>query len=227
MRKRRFLALILALAMTVTFIPLPSVEIKAEETVISVEEAIAFDSVILAENAMSNSGQDPAQGVDGPVEWAFDDENHWWHSRWTGTRPEGEASNGKPTTNNPIWIQTGFDREWYVSSIEYTGRDSGDGIIHNYQVLVANLEEPTDTPAEGDFELVKEGVLQAVNTVQTIEFDYVTAATHVRIVVTDAYDVTDGGQGDGHVAEKKISILGYDEDPNAVEPVPESDIKDH
>lgn len=40
--------------------------------------------------------------------WAFDDENHWWHSRYQGNPVEGEVNSGLVSASNPIWIQTGF-----------------------------------------------------------------------------------------------------------------------
>lgn len=170
----------------------------------------AFDSAILAKNAKTNSEQLPAAGDDGGVTWAFDNENHWWHTQYQGTRPEGSATSGIPTAGNPIWIQTGFDKEWYVSAIEYTGRPTKHGIINTYTVSIANLEEPTATPTDDDFEVVKTGTLNPVTTMQTIQLDEVVPATHVRITVTDAYDESDGGVGDGHLAAKNILILGCD-----------------
>ncbi|MBR5565557.1 MAG: right-handed parallel beta-helix repeat-containing protein [Roseburia sp.] len=173
-----------------------------------------FDPAILAKNAKANSQQLPANGGDGGPAWAFDDEDRWWHSRW-GSFDQKEAhevgtqfGDGKPSADNPIWIQTGFDKKWYVSEIEYTGRPSRDGLIHNYEVSVANLDDPLGTPTE--FEVVKSGTLDPVSTTQTIKLDNIVQATHIRITVTDAYDVNDGGTGDGHVGAKNISIFGCD-----------------
>lgn len=45
---------------------------------------------------------------DGEAGWAFDDENHWWHSRYQGNPVEGEVNSGLVSASNPIWIQTGF-----------------------------------------------------------------------------------------------------------------------
>ncbi|MBR5565720.1 MAG: discoidin domain-containing protein [Roseburia sp.] len=222
MRSKKLLAAILALAMVVTSIQFPTVQVKAEETVVSEVAKKEFDATVLAKNAKANSEQWPAAwDNDGKAAWAFDDEGHWWHSRYEQWDQKAdhevgtEKGHGRPTTENPIWIQTGFDQEWYVSSIEYTGRDSKDGIIHNYQVLVADLDDPEAAPADTDFEVVKEGTLEFVTTAQTINLSRPVAATHIRITVTDAYDSTDGGKGDGHVAAKNISIFGYDEYPTA------------
>ena len=176
-----------------------------------------FDSEILAKNAKANSHQFPADKGDGPASWAFDDENHWWHTRWGSwdQREEHEveqSKGGKPSANNPLWIQTGFDKKWYVSSIEYTGRDNQMGLIHEYQISVANLDDPTAIPQDSNFRVVKSGTLNPVITAQTITLDKPIAATHIRITVTDAYDANDGSgaKGDGHLAAKNISIFGSD-----------------
>ena len=174
-----------------------------------------FDSEILAKNAKANSEQLPAAGSDGGAAWAFDDEEHWWHSRWgswdqKGEHEIGQDKGGKPSASNPIWIQTGFDKKWYVSSIEYTGRSNSMGLIQEYTVSVANLTNPTAEPEDSDFKVVKSGTLNPVNTAQTITLDKIVAATHVRITVTDAYDANDGGAGDGHLAAKNIAIFGCD-----------------
>ena len=222
MRSKKLLAAILAIAMMVTSIQLPPMQVSAEETVASEIVEREFDATILAENAMANSQQLPvAYDNDGGPAWAFDDEGHWWHTRYQNWDQKaehevGQDKTGKPSATNPIWIQTGFDQEWYVSAIEYTGRSNRHGLIHNYQLAVANLDDPTATPQDSDFTVVIEnGTLEPVNTAQTINLERPVAATHVRITVTDSYDVSDGADGDGHLAAKNISIFGYDEYPAA------------
>ncbi|MBR5565556.1 MAG: glycoside hydrolase N-terminal domain-containing protein [Roseburia sp.] len=162
-----------------------------------------YSPAILAKNAKTNSEMNPASGNDGLAAWAFDDEEHMWHSRYSGTPLEGEVSNGVPSETNPIWIQTGFDKEWYVSAIEYTGRDEGNNLIGKYEISVANLANPKATPQDSDFKKVAEGT----NTSKTmrIELEEAVAATHVRIT---AYSKSGGGSGE--VVAKNISIFGYD-----------------
>ena len=188
-------------------------EYTATKTITIVSEPVLkeVDSAILAKNAKANSEQNPAQyDNDGPAAWAFDDENHWWHTRYQGTKADHEVSSGIASESNPIWIQTGFDKKLYVKSIEYTGRP--DRLwINNYKISVANLEDPTAAPADEDFTVVKEGALQPTGAKQTITLDKAVAATHVRITVTSTHP----GAGDGNLAAKKISIFAYDENPAA------------
>ena len=208
---------------TVTATDKTNPEYTATKTITIVSNPVLkeIDSAILAENAMANSEQWPAAyDNDGKAAWAFDDENHWWHTRYQNWDQKAsheigtQKGHGIPSANNSIWIQTGFDAKWYVSAIEYTGRGN-QGLIHEYQISVANLADPTATPQDSDFEVVKSGTLPVVTTKQTITLDKVEAATHIRITVTDAYDAGDGGGGDGHLAAKKISIFAYDENPVA------------
>ena len=169
------------------------------------------DRAILTGNAIANSEQWPAAWTDdGRASWAFDGESHWWHSRYqnfdqkfaheTGTA----AGSGKPSASNPIWIQTGFDQVFYVDHIDYTPRGAN-GIFKDYTVSVANLEDPTATPTDADFTVVKTGTLQGVQTKQTIQLDDIVPATHVRITVTSVTCA-----GDGHVAAKHIDFYGFD-----------------
>ena len=169
------------------------------------------DRAVLTDNAMANSEQWPAAWTDdGRASWAFDGENHWWHSRYQNfdqkfSHEIGTAAGaGKPSATNPIWIQTGFDQVFYVDHIDYTPR--GDkGIFKDYKVSVANLEDPTATPTDADFTVVKSGTLAGVQTKQTIQLDETVPATHVRITITSVTC-----NGDGHVAAKHIDIYGFD-----------------
>ena len=153
---------------------------------------------------------DPASGTDGPASWAFDTTDHWWHSRWGNwgqlkpTETVTQSMTGKPSASNPIWIQTGFDQVYYIDHIEYTPRGT-QGIFKDYTISVANLADPTATPTDSDFEVVKTGTLSGVTTTQTIQFDELVAATHVRITVTSVTC-----SGDGHIAAKLIDIFGFD-----------------
>ena len=173
----------------------------------------AFNRSILAKNAIANSEMDPASGTDGPASWAFDTEDHWWHSRWGNwgqlkpTETVTQSMTGKPSASNPIWIQTGFDQVYYIDHIEYTPRGT-QGIFKDYEVSVANLADPTATPTDADFKVVKTGTLAGTTDTQTIQLDELTAATHVRITVTSVTC-----SGDGHIAAKLIDIFGFDAMP--------------
>ena len=178
-----------------------------------------IDPTILAANAIANSEMSPSNGSDGGAAWAFDDENHWWHSRWGAWdqmlehETVTQLMTGKPSESNPIWIQTGFDKVWYIDHVTYTSRDNLMGGIMDYTVSIANLDDPTATPTDDDFVVVKSGTLSATSSEQTIQLDEVVAATHIRITVTETYDADNGGAGDGHLAAKNISIFGYAEKP--------------
>ncbi len=176
---------------------------------------VAFDATILAENAMANSEMNPADGNDGPAAWAFNEEENWWHSRWgawdqKGDHEIGEEKGGKPSDDNPIWIQTGFDKEWMVDSVTYVGRSNKMGLIGKYELAVADLDDPTATPTDDDFTVVKSGSLEITTDVQTIKLDKAVKATHVRLTAYQAYALTDGADGDGHVAAQNIKIYGYE-----------------
>ncbi len=175
-------------------------------------EATRIDPEILSENAMANSEQKPvAWEHDGSAADAFDDDlNIFWHTRYQDWDQKGDhevgssAGDGKPSATNPIWIQTGFDAAWYVDHITYLPRDNGMGIIKDYTVSVANLADPTATPTDDDFRVVKEGTLEGGTEEKTIQLDAPVLATHVRITVTSVTC-----SGDGHLAAQKISVFGY------------------
>ena len=207
------IALLLAFVMTFSMAAVDMRSVNAAEA-----QVVEFtDSATLAGNAMANSEQLPIQWVnDGGAAWAFDDEGHWWHSRYELWEQKGEhevgsqKGDGKPTSENPIWIQTGFDKVWMVKELSYTSRPTGDGVAKDYTVSVAKLDDPTATPATEDFTEVKSGTLSFSTEEQKIVLDDFVEATHVRITFTDAYDAYDGGQGDGHIAAKRIRFFGKD-----------------
>ncbi len=198
---KRVLALMLALVMVLGALP---ATVSAEETPTPVE----FDLAVLAKNAKSNSEQLPATGQDGGATWAFDTQNHWWHSKWSDR-------SGIASTSNPIWIQTGFDKVWTVTAVTYLPRQDGDGtmkgVIKNYTIATAKLDNPTATPSNADFTDVKSGTLDLNNTLFTINLDTPVEATHVRITVTETYQGWGAvDMGEGFVAAERINFLGYD-----------------
>ena len=90
-----------------------------------------IESEVLKANAKANSEQKPAAwDNDGEAGWAFDDENHWWHSRYQGNPVEGEVNSGLVSASNPIWIQTGFGEAKKIKKITYLSRDNGMGSIN-------------------------------------------------------------------------------------------------
>lgn len=171
----------------------------ANDSIVTVKGAKEIDSQILQENAKANSEQNAAQGNDGPASWAFDDQDHWWHSRWRGTAQSGEVSSGLVSENNKIWIQTGFGEAKKIKKVTYQARqDQSYGRINKYELQIANTENPTDS----DFTTVKRGNLPNTNAVQTIELDEAMSATHIRLVVSSVH--LNGGTA--HVAAKRIRV---------------------
>lgn len=93
-RLQRLGVVCMAAAMVLTTVSFPRAA-KAEEGTLTQADAststeqeagkvlMQVKPSVLQGNAISNSQQDPAQGNDGLASWAFDEEAHWWHSRWS------------------------------------------------------------------------------------------------------------------------------------------------
>lgn len=100
-RLQRLGVVCMAAAMVLTTVSFPRAA-KAEEGTLTQADAatstepekgkvlMQVKPSVLQGNAISNSQQNPAQGNDGPASWAFDEDAHWWHSRWTGTKDSSE-----------------------------------------------------------------------------------------------------------------------------------------
>ena len=92
MKMKRVLACALSAAMIVTFVSFDNMgvgmvhaAVDIENESVTVEEKVLkeIESEVLKANAKANSEQKPAAwDNDGEAGWAFDDENHWWHSRY-------------------------------------------------------------------------------------------------------------------------------------------------
>lgn len=139
---RRLGVACMTVAMVLTTVSFPSVA-KAEEGTSTQADGVTsselekgkvlvqVDQNVLKANAISNSNEFPHRNGDGSASWAFDNENHWWHSRYTF--PESAESpnyfKGETLRNtaaiaseNP-WIGSGFGREITLYKITYTRRD--------------------------------------------------------------------------------------------------------
>lgn len=115
-RLQRLGVVCMAAAMVLTTVSFPRAA-KAEEGTLTQADAststeqeagkvlMQVKPSVLQGNAISNSQQDPAQGNDGLASWAFDEDAHWWHSRWTGTKDSSEDTIS--STVRP-WIGSGF-----------------------------------------------------------------------------------------------------------------------
>ena len=168
----------------------------------------AFDSTILANNASASSTQGESTGKDGKAAWAFDDADHWWHSKYDNS---GSGTGGNPSTSNPIYIQTGFGQKWNVEYITYAPRlDVTACNIKDYSVWIANLDNPTDTPSEEDFKMVAVGTLEDAAKVHKIDLGGVREATHIRLRTTSVHN-----HNNNHVTAKFIKVYGYDVNTSA------------
>ena len=213
MKMKRVLACALSAAMIVTFVSFGNMgvgmvhaAVDIENESVTVEEKVLkeIESEVLKANAKANSEQKPAAwDNDGEAGWAFDDENHWWHSRYQGNPVEGEVNSGLVSASNPIWIQTGFGEAKKIKKITYLSRDNGMGSINAYKVQYANVQQCE--PRAADFHYIPgaAGHLQNARTAQEIVFNEAVTATHIRLVATSIY--ANGGQQ--YVAAKRIRVF--------------------
>ncbi len=187
----------------------------AELCVLKSGEKYVADTT-LAANAVANSYMGSinaetgaitgAYTNDGPVSWAFDDENHWWHSKYGYNADYEHGVNGTPSESNPVYMATGFDEATYVSGFYYESRggNSDGGRIQSYTISTANLEDPTidfldptdASAAEGegttsvsdvaweDVYTVTNGELSGNPQTLEIKFDHPVLATHIKLTVT-------------------------------------------
>lgn len=159
-------------------------------------------------NIRTNSETKPADGRDGPAYYAFDNsEDTHWHSNWKPATPENK--DGKISETGPIWIEAGFNEVKKVAKITYKPRTNGNGACRakGYEVLVANMANPTDQPEDADFAIVKMGVLGNNAGPQDIILPTPVAATHVRLKFTSSYD------GQTYVSASKIGM--FEDNANA------------
>lgn len=136
---RRLGVACMTVAMVLTTVSFPSVA-KAEEGTSTQADGVTsselekgkvlvqVDQNVLKANAISNSNQSPVQWTnDGAAGWAFDNENHWWHSRYNfndATYFVGETlKDENAIINENPWIGSGFGREITLYKITYTRRD--------------------------------------------------------------------------------------------------------
>ena len=126
---------------------------------------------------------------DGRAWYAFDrngetaNTDTHWHSDYSDNSP---TSPGKVRANNPIWIQAGFNAKKNVSKVTYQTRQNG-GVRANcakkYQILAADMPNPTDTPQDKDFAVVCEGEFTDSKSAQEVDLPVTVQATHIRLKV--------------------------------------------
>ena len=181
----------MAAAMVLTTVSFPRVAKAEGETSTQTDAATSteqeagkvlmqVDPTVLQARAMCNSQQDPHQGSDGLKEWAFDTENHWWHSRWTGTKPASED-----TINATVrpWIGSGFGQAILLKKVTYQGRGgnaNANNSIKNYSLYYADT--PKTTPDSSDWILAERGSFTESSEAQEIVLDQAVRATHFKLV---------------------------------------------
>ena len=178
---------------------------------------------VLQANAICNTQQKPEQGKDGLASWAFDEEDHWWHSRWNQT--------GKETSEDTInatvrpWIGSGFGREIWLKKITYTGRTDKAYNVHNnnikYSLYYADMENPTTTPTYDDWVLAKTGHFTSAVEAQDIVLEEAVKATHFKLVAENTNNWANndtaangyhgaGSNGGGDTSAENIKVYAED-----------------
>lgn len=207
----------MAAAMVLTTVSFPRVAKAEGETSTQTDAATSteqeagkvlmqVDPTVLQARAMCNSQQDPHHGSDGPKEWAFDTENHWWHSRWTGTKPASED-----TINATVrpWIGSGFGQAILLKKVTYQGRGgnaNANNSIKNYSLYYADTKKTT--PDSSDWILAERGSFTESSEAQEIVLDQAVTATHFKLVAESTIN-WDQSQ-DKSTCAKEIKVYAED-----------------
>lgn len=231
-RLQRLGVVCMAAAMVLTTVSFPRAA-KAEEGTLTQADAststeqeagkvlMQVKPSVLQGNAISNSQQDPAQGNDGLASWAFDEDAHWWHSRWTGTK--GSSEDTISSTVRP-WIGSKFGQEILLKKVTYEGRaDKADqpnanNSIRKYSLYYADMKDPTATPASNDWILAKSGHFTDITGEQEIVLDQAVKATHFKLVGENTNNWQNGDTewtgsgtgGDGSTCAQNIKVYAED-----------------
>lgn len=216
-RLQRLGVVCMAAAMVLTTVSFPRVAKAEGETSTQTDAATSteqeagkvlmqVDPTVLQARAMCNSQQDPHHGSDGPKEWAFDTENHWWHSRWTGTKPASED-----TINATVrpWIGSGFGRAILLKKVTYQGRGgnaNANNSIKNYSLYYADTKKTT--PDSSDWILAERGSFTESSEAQEIVLDQAVTATHFKLVAESTIN-WDQSQ-DKSTCAKEIKVYAED-----------------
>lgn len=216
-RLQRLGVVCMAAAMVLTTVSFPRVAKAEGETSTQTDAATSteqeagkvlmqVDPTVLRVRAMCNSQQDPHHGSDGPKEWAFDTENHWWHSRWTGTKPASED-----TINATVrpWIGSGFGQAILLKKVTYQGRGgnaNANNSIKNYSLYYADTKKTT--PDSSDWILAERGSFTESSEAQEIVLDQAVTATHFKLVAESTIN-WDQSQ-DKSTCAKEIKVYAED-----------------
>ena len=233
-RLQRLGVVCMAAAMVLTTVSFPRAA-KAEEGTLTQADAststeqeagkvlMQVKPSVLQGNAISNSQQDPAQGNDGLASWAFDEDAHWWHSRWTGTKDSSEDTIS--STVRP-WIGSGFGQEILLKKVTYKGRTDkasapdANNSIRKYLLYYADMKGSTAAPDSSDWILVKSGHFTDSAEAQEIVLDQAVKATHFKLVGVNTNNWKNGdtewtgsgsgSAGDGSTCAQNIKVYAED-----------------
>lgn len=233
-RLQRLGVVCMAAAMVLTTVSFPRAA-KAEEGTLTQADAatstepekgkvlMQVKPSVLQGNAISNSQQNPAQGNDGPASWAFDEDAHWWHSRWTGTKDSSEDTIS--STVRP-WIGSGFGQEILLKKVTYKGRTDkasapdANNSIRKYLLYYADMKGSAAAPDSSDWILVKSGHFTDSAEAQEIVLDQAVKATHFKLVGVNTNNWKNGdtewtgsgsgSAGDGSTCAQNIKVYAED-----------------
>lgn len=233
-RLQRLGVVCMAAAMVLTTVSFPRAA-KAEEGTLTQADAatstepekgkvlMQVKPSVLQGNAISNSQQNPAQGNDGSASWAFDEDAHWWHSRWTGTKDSSEDTIS--STVRP-WIGSGFGQEILLKKVTYKGRTDkasapdANNSIRKYLLYYADMKGSTAAPDSSDWILVKSGHFTDSAEAQEIVLDQAVKATHFKLVGVNTNNWKNGdtewtgsgsgSAGDGSTCAQNIKVYAED-----------------
>lgn len=219
-RLQRLGVVCMAAAMVLTTVSFPRVAKAEGETSTQTDAATSteqeagkvlmqVDPTVLQARAMCNSQQDPHHGSDGPKEWAFDTENHWWHSRWTGTTGTKPASEDTINATVRPWIGSGFGQAILLKKVTYQGRGgnaNANNSIKNYSLYYADTKKTT--PDSSDWILAERGSFTESSEAQEIVLDQAVTATHFKLVAESTIN-WDQSQ-DKSTCAKEIKVYAED-----------------
>lgn len=233
-RLQRLGVVCMAAAMVLTTVSFPRVAKAEGDTSTQANEAtsnelekgkvlVQVKPSVLQGNAISNSQQNPAQGNDGLASWAFDEDAHWWHSRWTGTKDSSEDTIS--STVRP-WIGSGFGQEILLKKVTYKGRTDkasapdANNSIRKYLLYYADMKGSTAAPDSSDWILVKSGHFTDRAEAQEIVLDQAVKATHFKLVGVNTNNWKNGdtewtgsgsgSAGDGSTCAQNIKVYAED-----------------
>ena len=233
-RLQRLGVVCMAAAMVLTTVSFPRVAKAEGDTSTQANEAtsnelekgkvlVQVKPSVLQGNAISNSQQNPAQRNDGLASWAFDEDAHWWHSRWTGTKDSSEDTIS--STVRP-WIGSGFGQEILLKKVTYKGRTDkasapdANNSIRKYLLYYADMKGSTAAPDSSDWILVKSGHFTDSAEAQEIVLDQAVKATHFKLVGVNTNNWKNGdtewtgsgsgSAGDGSTCAQNIKVYAED-----------------